>query len=204
MPPDGLRWDAVRELLEALPKAVYTTDAAGRLTFYNQAAADFAGRRPELGKDRWCVTSRLYWPDGRPLPHDACPMAVALKENRPVRGVEIIAERPDGTHVLCMPYPTPLHDASGAVIGAVNMIVEIAERRRTGQHPGWGQRAGPVGRESGAAGRELLRGKHASLGDLDRTLQEIDGTAARLEEHLEAAVRLLGSARLIIGRCRSR
>ena len=119
-----------RELLEALPAAVYATDAAGRITFYNQAAAELAGRRPELGKDEWCVTWRLYWPDGTRMPHEQCPMAVTLRENRPVRGVEAIAERPDGTRVAFMPYPTPLHDASGALIGAVNLLVDIGDRKR--------------------------------------------------------------------------
>ena len=76
-----------RELLDALPAAIYTTDAAGRITYYNAAAVRLAGRKPELG-DAWCVTWRLYWPDGTPLAHDECPMAVALKTGRPVRGVE--------------------------------------------------------------------------------------------------------------------
>jgi PAS domain-containing protein len=73
-------------LLEALPVAIYTTDAAGRVTFYNKTTAELAGREPVLGSDEWCVTWRLYNTDGSRLPHDQCPMAVALKENRPVRG----------------------------------------------------------------------------------------------------------------------
>jgi PAS domain S-box-containing protein len=117
-----------RELLDALPVAIYTTDAAGRITFYNQAAIEFSGRRPTIGSDEWCVSWRLYGTDGTPLPHDECPMAVALREGRPVRGVEAIAERPDGTRVHFQPYPTPLRDASGAVVGAVNMLVDITER----------------------------------------------------------------------------
>src|SRR5262245_29107220 len=36
------------EILEALPVAVYITDAEGRITFYNQAAADLWGHRPKL------------------------------------------------------------------------------------------------------------------------------------------------------------
>src|SRR6476620_550179 len=43
-----------RELLEALPAAIYTTDSAGRITYYNQAAVELWGRRPELGDDQWC------------------------------------------------------------------------------------------------------------------------------------------------------
>lgn len=120
----------LRDLLDALPAAIYTTDAAGRITFYNQAAVAFSGRRPTLGSDEWCVSWRLYWPDGTPLPHDQCPMAIALKEGRPVRGAEAVAERPDGTRVPFIPYPTPLRDRSGAVIGAVNMLVDITERKQ--------------------------------------------------------------------------
>lgn len=119
----------MRDLLEALPAAVYTTDADGRITFYNRAAVELAGQTPQLG-DMWCVTWRLLNTDETPLPHDQCPMAVALKEDRPIRGVEAIAERPDGTRVPFIPYPTPLHDANGKLVGAINMLVDITERKR--------------------------------------------------------------------------
>jgi PAS domain S-box-containing protein len=116
------------QLLQALPAAIYTTDAEGKIDFYNEAAVEFAGRRPALG-DHWCVTWRLLNPDGSPLPHDACPMAIALKEGRPVRGAEAIAERPDGTQRWFAPYPTPLRDPSGKLTGAINMLVDITERK---------------------------------------------------------------------------
>ena len=96
-----------RELLDALPAAVYTTDAAGRITYYNDAAATLWGHRPPLGSSEWCGSWKLFWPDGTPLPHDECPMAIALKEDRAVRGMEAAAERPDGTRVPFIPYPTP-------------------------------------------------------------------------------------------------
>jgi PAS domain S-box-containing protein len=116
------------ELLEALPVAVYTTDADGRVTFYNRAAAELWGHHPELGSSQWCGSWRLYWPDGRPLPHHECPMAIALKEGREVRGVEAIAERPDGTRVRFLPYPTPLRDPSGRLVGAINLLMDVTER----------------------------------------------------------------------------
>jgi len=119
----------MRDLLEALPAAVYTTDANGRITFFNKAAVDMAGREPQVGEE-WCVTWRLYTSDGAFLPHDQCPMAVALRENRRVRGVEAIAERPDGTRVPFIPFPTPLHDATGRLVGAINMLVDISDRKR--------------------------------------------------------------------------
>ncbi|MEI9805641.1 MAG: PAS domain-containing protein [Pseudolabrys sp.] len=71
-----------RELLDALPAAIYTTDAEGRLTYYNTAAAELWGQQPTLGFSEWCGSWRLFWPDGTPMRHDECPMAIALKEDR--------------------------------------------------------------------------------------------------------------------------
>ena len=119
-----------REAIETLPAAVYMTDAEGRITFYNEAAATLWGFRPDLGDSRFCGSWKLYWPDGTPLPHDECPMAMALKQKRPIRGMEAVAERPDGTRVAFVPFPTPLFDASGALTGAVNMLVDIGERKK--------------------------------------------------------------------------
>jgi PAS domain S-box-containing protein len=118
-----------RAILDALPAAIYTTDAEGRITHFNPACVEFSGRTPVLGTDSWCVTWKLYNPDGTRLPHDECPMAVSLKEGRPIRGAEAIAERPDGSRVWFAPYPTPMKDALGNVVGAINMLVDITDRK---------------------------------------------------------------------------
>jgi PAS domain S-box-containing protein len=128
--PLGLGGSHLERLIQALPAAIYTTDATGRITFFNEAAAELWGCRPELGKSEFCGSWKLYWPDGRPLPHGECPMAGALKEQRAVRGMEAVAERPDGTRVQFGPYPTPLYDDAGTFIGAVNMLVDISDRKR--------------------------------------------------------------------------
>jgi PAS domain S-box-containing protein len=116
-----------REFLEALGVAVYTTDSKGRITFFNQAATVLWGRSPEIGEE-WCGSWRIYAMDGNLLPHAECPMAIALKENREVRGAQAIAERPDGTRVAFVPYPTPLRDDRGELIGAVNVLIDVTER----------------------------------------------------------------------------
>ena len=120
----------LQELLAAVPAAIYTTDAEGKITYFNEAAVDLAGRAPILGSDEWCVTWKLYNPDGTPLPHHQCPMAIALREGRPIRNAEAVAERPDGSRIPFIPFPTPLRDASGKVVGAINMLVDISERRQ--------------------------------------------------------------------------
>jgi PAS domain S-box-containing protein len=120
----------LQALLAAVPAAIYTTDADGKITYFNEAAVDLAGRTPTLGSDEWCVTWKLYNPDGTSLPHDQCPMAVALREGRAIRNAEAVAERPDGTRIPFIPFPTPLRDASGKIVGAINMLVDISERRQ--------------------------------------------------------------------------
>ncbi|MBY3447819.1 sensor histidine kinase [Rhizobium laguerreae] len=119
----------IRQILEALPAAVYTTDAQGKITYFNRAAAELAGRDPIIGQDEWCVTYRLFTVDGQPLPHHECPMAIALKENRPVRGVEAMAQRPDGSMFPFLPFPTPIRNSGGDLVGAVNMLVDITDRK---------------------------------------------------------------------------
>jgi PAS domain S-box-containing protein len=119
-----------RHILDVIPAAIYATDPAGRITFYNRTAVEMVGRVPDLRNDRWCVSWRMHRSDGTPLPHDECPMATALKEGKAVRGVEVIVERPDGTRAYVMPYPTPIFDRDGTLKGGVNFVLDISERRR--------------------------------------------------------------------------
>jgi PAS domain S-box-containing protein len=157
-----------RELLDALPAAVYTTDAAGRITYYNDAAATLWGHRPPLGSSEWCGSWKLFSPDGTPMRHDECPMAVALKENRAVRGTEAAAERPDGTRVPFIPYPTPIHDDTGKLIGAVNMLVDITDRKRAEEQQAL-----------------LVRELHHRVKNTLATVQAIMGSTARVVDNIE-------------------
>lgn len=113
------------EVLDQIPAPVYRTDESGMVTHFNQACVKFAGRKPVVHQDQWCVTWKLYTLDGDFLPHDQCPMAVAIRENRQVRGVRAIAERPDGRRVRFAPYPTPILDDEGRLIGAVNLLLNL-------------------------------------------------------------------------------
>lgn len=119
-----------RSMLEALPLALYTTDAEGRITFFNEAAVRLWGVRPALGSRDWSGSWRLCWPDGREMGQDETPLAVSLREGRRVTGTEAVIERPDGRRVPCTPYPMLLRNSFGEVIGAVNVLVDITHRKQ--------------------------------------------------------------------------
>jgi PAS domain S-box-containing protein len=119
----------LEELIAAIPAAIYTTDAEGRITYFNQAAVELAGRTPIIGRE-WWVICKLYRPNGTPLPHDQYPIAISLREGRAIRNTEVVVERPDGTRIPIIPYPTPLRDSTGKIIGAINMLVDLSERKQ--------------------------------------------------------------------------
>ena len=118
-----------RPVLDQLPVPIYTTDCEGAVTYWNRACVELAGREPQLGQDRWCVTWQIYTTHGEPMPHDQCPMADAIKQRQEVRGKVAIALRPDGKRVAFRPYPTPLFDDAGTFTGAVNMLIDVSDEQ---------------------------------------------------------------------------
>ena len=110
---------------DQFPAPVYATDDRGKLIYYNAASVEFAGRTPTLDVDHWCVSWKMRREDGTELPHDQCPMAVAVSEGRAVRGIEAYAERPDGEQRRFRPFPTPAFDGDGKLLGAVNLLVPV-------------------------------------------------------------------------------
>ncbi len=121
--------DICPTVLDQLPVPIYMTDETGAVTYWNSACVAFAGREPQLGEDRWCVTWKLYTTNGDHLPHDKCPMAQAIREQREIRGAVAIAMRPDGTRRAFTPYPTPMFDDEGKLVGAVNMLVDVSAQQ---------------------------------------------------------------------------
>lgn len=120
-------------LTSLLPVAVYTCDADGTITYYNEQAVRLWGRAPAPGDtdERFCGSLRLYLPESdESLPHSECPMAVALREGRAYRNEEVVIERPDGSRITALANVDPVRDASGRVVGAVNVFHDISATKR--------------------------------------------------------------------------
>ena len=123
-----------RDMIAGLPAAVYTTDRDGVLTHYNPACLTICGRIPVLGVDRWSVAWRLYHPDGTAMGHDDCAMAEALAAGTSRRVKEAIIERPDGTRIFVTDHAIVVRDDDGRIVGGLNMIADVTERRRSEAH----------------------------------------------------------------------
>jgi PAS domain S-box-containing protein len=119
-----------RQLADYLPEAVYSCDIDGRVVDFNLAAVTLWGRVPELGAEFWCGSQAMYNLEGVELPHDQCPMAIAIRERREVGRVEAMIERPDGERRYVLAHPRLIRNGGGDITGAVNVVVDITERRR--------------------------------------------------------------------------
>ena len=120
-------------LINADSTGVYTCDAIGVITYYNNRAAELWGRQPAVGDtdERFCGAHLLYRVDGSFMPHEKCPMSDVLAGR--VSGVydaEVQVERPDGSRIVVIVNIAPLIDDKGAIVGAVNSFFERALRER--------------------------------------------------------------------------
>jgi PAS domain S-box-containing protein len=122
-----------RTLFDLVPVAIYVCDADGIIREYNRRACELWGRDPTGNGEepRFCGSYKIYYPDGRPMPHDEYPMARALRgEKLTPEDLEIVIERPDGERRHAVPAPRVLTDKHGKITGAINCLFDITERKR--------------------------------------------------------------------------
>lgn len=116
-------------LIQSLPVSVYTCDKDGYLQLFNKAASELWGSKPNIGVDRWCGSFRSYNADGTPLLLEKSPIAVILETGNGLNGIELILERPDGSRSQVLNYPQLIFDEVGAVIGAINTLIDISAQK---------------------------------------------------------------------------
>ena len=119
-------------LLDKLPAGAYICDRDGLITYFNRRAVELWGREPKLNdpNDRFCGSFRLFAVDGTPLRHDQCWMALSLETGKDYDRQEIVVERPDGIRHSVLAHVSPIRNASNEIVGAVNIVVDISDRKR--------------------------------------------------------------------------
>lgn len=116
-----------RNLIYGLPAAIYVCDEKGYITSYNESAAQLWGRRPELGKEKWCGSWKCFTADGKPISHNQSPMAAAIREGR-TGNSEVIIQRPDGAKRYAIQHLQLEHDSHGKVTGAIDTLIDITDQ----------------------------------------------------------------------------
>ena len=122
-------------LLSLMPGGVYTCDLDGRITYFNQGAAELWGRAPMLNsdEDKFGGSVRLQALDGTEIPLSECPMALAVKTGKPFHDAEVVIERPDGSRIIARVNIDCLYDEHGRLYGAINAFQDITDSKNAEQ-----------------------------------------------------------------------
>jgi len=122
-----------RNLFNLVPVAVYTCNADGLIQEYNRRAVELWGREPFTNdsSERYCGSLKIYYPDGRFMPHKNCPMARMLRgETLDPAELEMLVERRDGSRRNVIAHPLPLKNEFGQIVGAINCLYDITDRKQ--------------------------------------------------------------------------
>jgi PAS domain S-box-containing protein len=127
--------ELIKHVSNLIPIAMYACDPTGLLAFFNNVSVRVWGRTPPIGDlhEKFCGSYKLYLPNGSLLPHDKSPMATTLRTKKIVADIEVVIERPDATRVTVIANTAPLIDGRGKLIGAINCMVDITERKLMAQ-----------------------------------------------------------------------
>jgi PAS domain S-box-containing protein len=122
----------LRTVLAMLPVGVFIADAEGRVLEANAAARAIWGQEVPLAVmvDDYAVY-KGWWPEtGRLVAANEWPLAGAIRRGEARIAEEIAVEAADGQRRTILDSAVPLRDETGAIIGAINVNVDITDRKR--------------------------------------------------------------------------
>ncbi len=125
------RWQGV---VEGIADEVWTCDANGQISVINLLAMPAMGLPEFKGLDLLAVLQEvdIFNPDGQPRPAQDAPLLRSLR-GEIVRGEEIMVHRRTGKRCWRQFSCAPTRDGTGAITGAVAIVRDITEQKRTAQ-----------------------------------------------------------------------
>ena len=122
-----------QDLIDSDSAAIFSCDASGVITYFNNRATGLWGSEPSLGvtHDEFCGSRMLYRANGKYVSIDQSPMAVVLAGK--IEGIydaEAHIQRSDGSRIVVVVNIAPLIDDNGVIVGAVQSFRENPQRLR--------------------------------------------------------------------------
>lgn len=98
------------------------------ITDYNHRVVEIWGRAP-LTNDRFTGAHKIWSPSGDQLTPEATAVAFLLRSGLAQINKELVIEKPDGKRVTVLSNVAPLLDDAGRMIGALDVLQDITDRR---------------------------------------------------------------------------
>ncbi len=127
--PLSIKEKLYKNILDNLYDGVYLVDLDRRITYWNKSAEFMTGYKSSEIVGRHCWDNILMHVDleGRSLCHGPCPLARSMKEDRMLEQ-EVYLRHKDGHRAPVLVRASPLRDAAGQVIGAVEIFSDNTPR----------------------------------------------------------------------------
>jgi diguanylate cyclase (GGDEF)-like protein/PAS domain S-box-containing protein len=127
--------DFFKRLLDALYEGVYFVDTQRRITYWNRAAHHISGYSADEVVGHYCQDNILNHVDeaGSQLCFGKCPLVTSVESGLP-HECELYLHHKLGHRVPVRVRVTPIRDARGKIIGAIEMFVETGSAKQHGQH----------------------------------------------------------------------
>jgi hypothetical protein len=113
---------------ECLPVACYACDCSGTITDYNRRSVDLWGRSPQA-TDRFTGAHKVLDQQGYPVQPEATATAFLIRAGLAQLNRELVIEKPDGKRVTVISNVAPLLDGEGTIVGALDVLQDITDRR---------------------------------------------------------------------------
>jgi PAS domain S-box-containing protein len=128
-----VRHEWLRTVLQLLPVGVILVDTGGRLIAANTAAKQLWGEAALTGMHLENFDGfEAYWPDNnRRLRGEEWAVARTLRTRRTVSNEEVDVVSGEGARRTILNSAAPLYSEEGGLLGAVNINVDITERKAT-------------------------------------------------------------------------
>ena len=109
-----------KEILDNLYDGVYVVAPESRITYWNKGAEGISGYPASRVTGSFCYENLLnhVTENGIQLCHGGCPLQATISDGKP-REAEVYLHSADGHHVPAQVRTSPIQDASGEIIGAV-------------------------------------------------------------------------------------
>jgi PAS domain-containing protein len=128
MPQQAIEVILMRQLASYLAMPIFLVDPAGDLLFYNEPAAALLGHRyEETGEMPLVEWAQIFQPtseDGSPLPPEALPLVIALRQQRAAHLAFQICGLDDVPRKIGV-TAFPLEGQGGRCLGAVAIFWEV-------------------------------------------------------------------------------
>lgn len=120
-------------MLHTMADGMVIVNPQGEIVYANRAAEKILSLRKDsiIGRYYHERTWRQIDDDGAPYPQDRLPLAVALRDQKIVEGVEHAIIAPNGQVKWLSVYAAPLLDEEGVLYGAVANFTDMTERKQT-------------------------------------------------------------------------